>query len=122
MGKYTVIPIDTFDTVQMDAGILLSHFDIDAAVSYADSTGFEDEDIICATTGGINPSCVANYSDLGADVDNCPNNMKELKHLDSYDVKLVATSLGTSASLIKKSIGCADISEDGRSIIPSTLR
>lgn len=117
MGKYTVIPIDTFDAVQMDAGILLSHFDIDAAVSDADATGFNDEDIICATTGGINPSCVANYSDLGSDVDNCPNSMKELKHLDSYDVKLVATSLGTSKSLIKKSIGCADIKEDGR-IVP----
>ena len=27
MGRYTRIPIDTFDGLQLDAGILLNHFD-----------------------------------------------------------------------------------------------
>ena len=69
MGRFTVIPQDTFEGLQLDAGILLS--------SFTPATGaFDDGDIICATTGGINVTCVPTYSDMGEDVDNCPVNMK----------------------------------------------
>lgn len=118
MGRYYEIPNDTFDTLQLDAGILLKHFDIEAAASDPTSPGFTNEDIICATSGGVNPSCVPTFSDLGEDVDNVPPNMLELKHLDSWEVTLSTTSLGTSAKLIKLALGCADISEDGKSVIP----
>jgi len=118
MGRYYEIPNDTFDTLQLDAGVLLKHFNIEAAANDPTTPGFTNADIICATTGGVNPSCVPTFSDFGEDVDNCPVNMKELKHLDSYDVKLSTTSLGTSASLIKMAVGCADLSEDGKSVIP----
>ena len=118
MGRYYEIPNDTFDTLQLDAGVLLKNFDIEAAANDPTSAGFTNSDIICATTGGVNPTCVPSFSDFGEDVDNCPVNMKELKHLDSWEVKLSTTSLGTSASLIKMSLGCADLSEDGKSIIP----
>lgn len=63
MGKFTVIPQNTFQGLQMDAGVLLKAFNPDNPVAPA------DEDIICATTGGINPVCRATYSDLGEDVD-----------------------------------------------------
>lgn len=103
MGKFTVIPTNTFDGLQMDAGVLLKNFDPSNPVAPADSN------IICATTGGIKPSCIPTYSDLGEDVDNCPNNMKELKHLDGWDCKLAFTSLGTSEESIRLSLGAADI-------------
>lgn len=74
-----------------------------------------DEDIICATTGGINATCVPTYSDLGEDVDNCPVNMKELKHLDSWECKLSFTSLGLSANAIKLALGAADIGDTSAS-------
>ena len=77
MGRFTVIPQSTFNELQLDAGVLLKRFN-PAAPAIVDS------DIICATTGGVNPSCVPTYSDLGSDVDNVPVNMKELKHLDSW--------------------------------------
>lgn len=118
MGRFYEIPNDTFDTLQMDAGILLKNFNLEQAASDPTSPGFTNSDIICATTGGVKPSCVPTFSDLGEDVDNCPLNMKELKHLDSWEVKLETTSLGTSASLIKMSLGCADIQDEGTSIIP----
>lgn len=118
MGRYYEIPNDTFDTLQLDAGVLLKNFDIEAAANDPTTPGFTNADIICATTGGVNPSCVPSFSDFGEDVDNCPVNMKELKHLDSWEVKLATTSLGTSARLIKLSLGCADLSEDGKSVIP----
>lgn len=113
MGKFTVIPQDTFDALQLDAGVLLNTFD----PSEPDAP--EDEAIICATTGGITVACVPTFSDLGEDVDNVPNNMKELKHLDYWDCTMTTTSLGTSPELIKRALGCADIdSEDATKIVP----
>lgn len=113
MGRFTVIPQDTFDALQLDAGVLLKNFDP------ANPTRPQDSDIICATTGGINPSCVPSFSDLGEDVDNVPVNMKELKHLDSWECKISTTGLGTSPALIKMALGCADISNtDNTCVIP----
>lgn len=101
MGMFTAIPQDTFDALQLDAGILLKNFNpAEPAVA--------DEDIITATTGGITVNCTPTYSDLGADVDNCPNNMKELKHLDSWDCNVQFTALGTSEELLRYELGSAD--------------
>ena len=66
MGIFTKIPQDTFSELQLDAGVLLNKFDPAKVAAPA------DEDIICATTGGINISCVPTYSDMG----NCPTNIK----------------------------------------------
>lgn len=109
MGKFTVIPQDTFSGLQLDAGVLLKKF------TPATPAAPADEDIICATTGGINATCVPTYSDLGEDVDNCPVNMKELKHLDSWECKLTFTSLGLSANAIKLALGAADIGDTSAS-------
>lgn len=106
MGKFTVIPQSTFEELQFDAGVLLTTFD----PSSPDAP--DDADIICATTGGINASCVPTFSDMGEDVDNCPVNMMELKHLDSWECKMSFTALGTSPEAIKLSLGVADISSN----------
>ena len=68
----------------------------------------DDEDIICATTGGINVSCAPSFSDMGEDVDNCPVNMMELKHLDSWACTMSFTALGTSPEAIRLALGAAD--------------
>lgn len=113
MGKFTVIPSNAFEGLQLDAGVLLRRFNPANPIAPA------DEDIICATTGGINASCVPTYSDFGSDVDNVPVNMMEFKHLDSWEAKITTTSLGTSPALIKMALGCADIdSNDESKIIP----
>lgn len=112
MGMFTVIPQDTFQGMQLDAGVLLNKFNPETPAKPADA------DIICATTGGINISCVATYSDLGEDVDNCPNNMMELKHLDGWDCKMGFTSLGTSPKSIALSLGAADVDADTGKITP----
>lgn len=112
MRKFTVIPQDTFDELQLDAGVVLKRFNPANPVAPA------DEDIVCATTGGINVACVPTYSDLGEDVDNCPNNMMELKHLDSWDCTMGFTSLGTSAESIRMALGAADINATTGAITP----
>lgn len=110
MGKFTRIPEKTFQNLQLDAGILLSKFDPEG------TTQVEDADIITATTGGIQATCVPTYSDQGEDVDNCPMNLLELKKLDGWDCKLAFTALGTSPKLIQLSLGAADVS--GNKITP----
>lgn len=108
---FTVISQDTFKEIQTNAGVLLNKF------NPAAPDAPKDEDIICATTGGINVSCVPTYTDLGEDVDNCPNNTMELKQLDGWDCKITATSLGTSPEMIRTSLGAADIATDNQSKI-----
>ena len=103
MGTFTVIPQSTFDELQLDAGIVLKTFD-------PSQPAVVDANIVCATTGGITASCIPTYSDFGEDVDNCPLNMKELKHLDSWECKLAFTGLGTSPEMIRLSLGAADLS------------
>lgn len=110
MGRFTVIPQNTFSGLQLDAGVLLKRFDPNNPI-------ITDADLICATTGGINPVCTPTFSDMGEDVDNVPNNMKEFKHLDSYDCSISTTSLGTTPELLKLSLGCADIDGETK-IVP----
>lgn len=109
---FSQIPQSTFDEMQLNAGMLLKTFDPTG------TTPVKDEDIICATTGGITASCVPKYSDMGADVDNCPENTMELKRLDGWDCKLAFTSLGTSPASIKMALGAADIDADSSKITP----
>lgn len=112
MRKFTIIPQSTFDEMQLDAGVVLKRFNPANPVAPA------DEDIVCPTTGGINVACVPTYSDLGEDVDNCPANMMELKHLDSWACSMGFTSLGTSRESIRLSLGAADINAETGAIIP----
>ena len=102
MGTFSRISQDAFKDMQLEAGMLLNNF------NPADPD-VDDEDIICATTGGITVNCVPTYTDFGEDVDNCPNNTKELKHLDSWDASISTTALGMSPEAIKLSLGAADI-------------
>lgn len=112
MGKFTLIPQNTFEGLQLDAGVLLKTFDPSNPMPPA------DEDIICATTGGIKIDCVPTFSDLGEDVDNVPAAMKELKHLDSWECKMGFTSLGTNKESIRLALGAADINAETGAIIP----
>ena len=112
MGRFTVIPENTFNALQLDAGVLLKRFNPALPT-------IEDEDIICATTGGINPVCKPTYSDFFEDVDNAPNNMMEGKHLDGWECSIATTSLGTSPELIRLALGCADVDDNDTSkIVP----
>ena len=108
--KFTKIPADTFQQIQLNAGILVDDF------SPADmSIG----NILGATTGGINFTATPTFSDYGEDIDNCPKNTKELKKLDSIEAAMSGTFATVSASLAKTLAGAADVDViDSRHIIP----
>lgn len=108
--KFTQIPATTFENLQMNAGILVDNF--------TPATGVIGK-LLGATTGGINFSDTIEYSDLGEDIDNCPKNTKELKKVNSRDVKMGGTFVTVSASMGKMLSAVADIDEDNAThIIP----
>lgn len=103
--KYTKIPETTFQNLQLNAGVLLSDFDPeDAAVA--------NENIIGATTGGVNFTATPTFSDYGEDIDNCPKNMMELKKLDSWEISMSGTYVTVDANAVKALVGAADVSSN----------
>lgn len=112
MGRmFTVIPQDTFDGLQLEAGVLLTDFD-PADPEVVDSA------IVCATTGGISISVTPEYTDLGEDVDNVPPNMKELKSDPKWTCQITTTGLGTTPEAIRLALGAADITASTGKIAP----
>lgn len=110
---FTKISQEAFNELQVDAGMILNNFDP------SDPEEPADEDIVTATTGGITINCTPTYSDWGEDVDNCPPNLKELKHLDGWNCGIETTALGTSPELIRLALGAADIdSSNPTKIVP----
>lgn len=110
MMKYTQVPTDTFEKLQLNAGILVDSFTPATATI---------GNILGATTGGIEFSTNPEYVDFGEDVDNVPNNMMEFKHLQSYDPQMSGTFLTCTAGLVKTLIGSADLgTTDTTKVIP----
>lgn len=108
--KYTQVPVDTFERLQLNAGILVDDFD--------PATG-EIGNMLGATSGGIHFATNPEYTDFGEDIDNVPNGMKEFKHLVSYDPQMDGTFLTLSAAMAKSLIGSADIDPlDSTHIVP----
>ena len=100
--KFTKIPSDAFQKLQINAGILTTDF--------TPTTGTIGESgQIGATTGGVNFTATPTYSDFGEDIDNCPKNMKELKKLDSWEVKMTGTFVNADTAIAKRLCGAADI-------------
>jgi len=102
MGKFTKISDDAFNALQLDAGVLLSSFDP------SDPDEPASADIIATTSGGINVTCQAEYSDFAEDVDNAPNNLKEFKHLDGWNCGMSFTSIKFNATNTVWALGAAD--------------
>ena len=116
MGMFTRIASDAFDALQTDAGVLLTEFD--PLNPYVTPT---DAQIVATTTGGINPTCTATYSDYGSDVDNVPNDMKEFKHLDGWACAMGFTSIKFNAANTVWALGAADqttLSNGVKKIVP----
>ena len=108
--QWTKIPEDTFEHLQLNAGILVD--------SFVPSTGVIGN-LLGATTGGIEFSSNPSFSDFGEDIDNCPNNMMELKHLDGYDPTMSGTFLTCTPNTIKMLVAAGDIDvSDTSKVIP----
>lgn len=99
--KFTKIPQNTFEQLQVNAGILLKDFDVETGT-------FEDADMLTATTGGITVNVKPSFEDFGSDIDNCPKNTKELKRITETEVSLSTTALNITEDLLLMQLGAAD--------------
>lgn len=116
--RYYEVKRDTFEGLVTESGLLLKNLDLEAVE--AGEAGFTDEDIICATTGGISINDTTEWQDLGEDVDNCPVNMKEFKIMTSRSVSISTSALSMTPESLKLALGAADISADGKMVVPRT--
>lgn len=108
--KFTQMPTDAFEKLQLNAGILVDEF--------TPTTGVIGN-ILGATSGGIQFNSNPSYSDFGEDVDNCPANMMELKHLDGYDPTMSGTFLTCTPAIIKDLVASADVDvTDTTKVVP----
>lgn len=110
--QYTKLPNDAFTHLQLNAGIMVDEFTPSTATI---------GNILGATTGGITFNSNPTYSDFGEDVDNCPPNMMELKHLDGFDPTMSGTFLTCTPAVAKKLAAAADIATgDSTKVVPRT--
>ena len=110
MAKYTKIPANTFQQIQLNAGILTTSFN---------PASGEIGAIVGATSGGLNFTATPTYKDFGEDIDNCPKNTKELKKLDDVEVKIAGTFVSVTAASAKMLVGAGDVdSNDATHVVP----
>lgn len=107
MPRFTKIPETTFQEIQLNAGVLLNSFNPESV---------PDEEamlatILGATSGGVSFTAVPSFIDFGEDIDNCPKNTKELKQLDTWDVKMSGTYVTVNAANVANLLAAADVSE-----------
>lgn len=102
MGTFKKVSEDAFKTIQIDAGVILKKFEPSKGTLTA-------SDIIGATSGGISVTATPSFTDFGEDIDNVPANMKELKKLESWEIKASGTFVTITTASAKSMLGLADI-------------
>lgn len=107
--KFTQVNPNAFEQIQLNAGILLRSFDPSTAT-------LDPTDIIGATSGGVTFSAEPTFTDFGEDIDNVPNNTKELKKLDSIEAKMTGSFVTASTSMAALLATAADV--DGEKVTP----
>lgn len=112
--KFTKIPSDAFQKLQINAGILTTDFTPSTGEVGADGQ-------IGATTGGVTFTATPTFSDFGEDIDNCPKNMKEFKRQDMVEAKMSGTFINADTKTAKLLCGAADVDTvDTTKVVPRT--
>lgn len=92
----------TFEELTFGAGIMVKSFNPET---------LDIGEILWATSDGLAFTDTPSYEDFGADIDNCPDNTKELKRIVGREVKISGTALTITADIIKRLVGAADASD-----------
>ena len=104
--RYTKVAADAFQSLQLNAGILLTSFE--------PSTGaVVDANIFAATSGGASFNAGPQYVDFGDDIDNVPANTKQLKRIDYYEPRISGTGKTVKGDTLKMLMGACDSTSNG---------
>ena len=109
--KYAQVPLDTFQSLVVGAGVIASEFN--------PATGVLNRNkIIGPTNGGINFHDTVAFKDFAEGIDNLPRNTKEFKRMDNTERQITVSGTFKAANpeLAKRLMTAADIS--GSKITP----
>lgn len=98
---YSKITQDQFNEMQFGAGVWVRDFDIT-------NPAIQDEDIICATNGGIGLSVSPTIVDLGDGVYMMPKDTAEMLIVTGWTVDASFTALGFGTDMLSFALGAAD--------------
>lgn len=102
--KFSKIASNTYEKLQLGAGVFLTQFTPTTAT-------LQDADIFGATDGGVSFSATPTFKDLADGIDNATLNLKELKRIDSWEVKMSGTLKTIDTASAKSLLGAGTISE-----------
>ena len=102
--KFSKIASNTYEKLQLGAGVFLTQFTPTTAT-------LQDADIFGATDGGVSFSATPTFKDLADGLDNATLNLKELKRIDSWEVKMSGTLKTIDTASAKSLLGAGTISE-----------
>ena len=115
MPKYTQVRADAFESIQINAGILLSSFN-------PSSGAYSRANIIGTTTGGVNFNANMETIDYGEDMDNVPSNTYQLKRVSQFAPTMSGNFITVNSALGKKLVAAGDlIGSSGTHIVPKNL-
>lgn len=109
--EYAKYPSNTFETLVIGAGVLLSEFDPATAT-------VTDGKILGPTSGGISFEATPSYMDFGEDIDNVPKNTKELKRIEDWEVKMSGTFIAITPETARYLAAAADLTTSSGKITP----
>lgn len=107
MWRATRVSATIANNIAVDAGLLLSKFDINNPVEP------DDKDIICATTGDFSINEEVETEDFFEDVNNMPNNTKEGKRITGRNCTLGVDCIEITEETLILALGAADKQADG---------
>lgn len=116
MGKYSVIPAQTYDELILGEGVLA--YDFDPASGTLDPL-----DIIAATSSSNIFKATPLYTDMGDKLTNCPKNTLELKRLDGWNATISGKACTASSKWVKTFVGASEADSDGvATVYPSKIK
>lgn len=102
MAKFTKMGPNDFKHMTWDAGIFLNDFD-------PETGEFDLADIRWATTGDNQFSATRELTDMGADINNCPENTMQLQKAQPWQASLTGTAVTITAEDLQMLLANADI-------------
>lgn len=99
--NYTKITKAQFNELQFNAGVLVRSFSMN-------DPAIQDEDIVCATTGGFSLAIEPSYEDTGSGVYMMPPETAEMLVVTGYSVEAEFTAISVKGKTIKWMLGAAD--------------
>lgn len=114
MAKFTKMNPDDFKHMTWDAGIIMDSFEPSTGAVTLSS-------IRWATTGDNSFSATRDLTDMGEDINNCPEGTMQLQRANAWQAQLSGTAVTITTAEVAEFLGNADIdTSDTTKIVPRT--